>query len=52
LEYVLKDGILYYKDTDIQVILEKEHLDSGENCGGNSQGFGSLWKAADVGHIG
>src|SRR5579859_4055106 len=27
LEYVLKDGILYYKDTDIQVILEKEHLE-------------------------
>jgi hypothetical protein len=26
-ECVLKDGILYYKDTDIQVILEKEHLE-------------------------
>src|SRR5579859_3240389 len=27
LEYVLKDGILYYKDMDIQVILEKEYLE-------------------------
>jgi len=50
LEYVLKDGILYYKNTNIQVILEKEDLE--EIVEAIHKDLGHYWEAADVGRAG